>query len=174
MESDANILDELNLTIQSNHLSKSISSRKESLFLSCFIFIRHFDRVVEKRIVLTNRYLYFLRRRLACWCGSSSGLTFASKIPVTEFIELTIDSARRCVVLHCNKIDDVFLQVTQRVAGEDFVTYDHSLNYVSNRVIAMHTDDASPDKIKPKLKIILHRDDDMPTGGIEDKIADDK
>ena len=104
MESEGYILDELNVTQDQNKLSKRFNARKETVFMSAYLFLRLTDRVQEHRVLLSNRFIYFLRRSISC-CRST-GLTFARRVPIKEFKDITVDIERKCILLHLHTEDD--------------------------------------------------------------------
>jgi len=167
------ILDELNITspLHENILNR-LHSRKEEIYLSAYVFVRKKSKVNEKRIVITNQSIYFLRKALGFCCGSS-GLSFASRKPVNDIVDVTIDHERKCIVVHFINEDDIFIQLTQKLDGEEEAIHrlteslsPRSFGSLSPKSLQSPTqfsaDSKKPPILKKPLKLKLNLCDDPP------------
>ena len=73
------------------------------------IYYNRLNDLKEKRTMITSKCIYLLNRpRFIC----RSGLTWAKKYFVSEFMDITIDAKRLCLVLRMATEDDLVMQVT--------------------------------------------------------------
>jgi len=108
MEDDGQIIDELNMIDKKSKVGRRLVRRKENFYMSMICFSRKNENLKQKRCIVTDRALYFLKKGVV---SCQSGLTFAQKFRVADFKDITIDRKRLCLVLHMAKDDDLFLQI---------------------------------------------------------------
>lgn len=111
MESEGHVFDELNVTQERSRLSEKMLQRKETVLFSAYLFVREKQVLQEKRVLITHKGVYILRNTMNC-CRST-GLYFAKSFQVSDFRDITVNSTRKCMMLHCIKGDDLFIQLTK-------------------------------------------------------------
>jgi hypothetical protein len=111
MESEGHVFDELNVTQERSRLSQKMLQRKETVLFSAYLFVRDKKLIKEKRVLITHRGVYILRNSMNC-C-KSTGLYFAKSSHVSDFRDITVNSNKKCMVLHCVKGDDLFVQLVK-------------------------------------------------------------
>lgn len=108
---------------ESNKTSVRFRERKEDVTFSGLLFSRKQGIVKQKKVVLTNKAMYFLQK--SSWICNQSGITFGQKFPVSEFRELTIDTRRLCLVIHTSVNDDDIMLQMENLSLEEFAVINY-------------------------------------------------
>ena len=108
------LFDELNVLEDQKHLNLKLAESGESVFFSG-VLIETKSGVSSSRLILvTNKRICYLRKSFSCsvaglFCllPAKLKLCIVGEVPVSEFVDLTINSKRFSVVMHLRSRDDL-------------------------------------------------------------------